>query len=112
MAYFTEAGLEALTGDTYTATSFPTTTQIGIFATEISAMWDGLARQTEGTETPDEYVTQACLACAVYTINMIKAAEPIDPLIQIKIMKEFLVTDLKKSNLHYEQAYPDSTGNW
>lgn len=110
--YFTEAELEALTADTYTGTSFPTTTQIGVLATEISNMFDAFMQQAIGSETPDEYVTQACLACAVYTVGQIKAGEPIDPEKQERILKKFMIPIGAKTTLHYSQDYPNSDGTW
>lgn len=112
MAYFTEAELEARTGMSFTTTTTLTSTQIGTMATEISAMFDGLLQQTEGTETPDEYVKQACLSCAQYTVNMIYAGEPVDPLVQIKILKEFMKPVEGKTTLYYTQQYPYNTGEW
>lgn len=108
--YFTEAELEALTGKAFTTTSLMTTTQIGVFATEISNMFDGFMQQAIGSETPDEYVTQACLACAVYTIGQIYAGEPIDPLMQEKLLKQFMVPFGKQ--MSYGQEYPKNTGSW
>ena len=109
--YFTEAELEALTGKAFTASSLVTTTQIGVMAQEISNMFDGLMQQSVGSETPDEYVTQACLSCAVYTIGQIYAGEPIDPEKQARLLKQFM-TPIKKTSLYYSQDYPDSTGDW
>lgn len=108
--YFTETELEGHMGILFSATSTPDTTAIGILAQEISNMYDGLAQQAVGTEIPDEYVTQACLSCAVYTVGQIMAGEPIDPEKQFRIIKEFL----KKTTtqLHYEQSYPQSSGRW
>ena len=80
-------------------------------ATEISAMWDGLMQQTEGTETPDEYVKQACLAAAVYQVGQLRAGEPVDPEKQIRILKEFM-KPIKTTTLYYNQDYPNSDGTW
>ena len=110
MAYFTEAELEALTAKTFTTLSKVSTIQIGLMATEISNMFDGFMQQSTGSETPDEYVTHACLACAVYTIGQIYAGEPIDPLMQEKLLKQFMVPFGKQ--MSYGQEYPDSTGSW
>ena len=113
MAYFTVDELQnRMGGPDFSATSTPTSTNVTDMATELSAMWDGLARQTEGTETPDEDVKQACLAAAMYQVGQIRKGEPIDPLIQIKIFKQFMAADVRKTTLHYEQVYPDSTGEW
>lgn len=111
MAYFTEEELEAATGKAFTASSRMTTTQITAFAQEISNMFDALMQQSVGSETPDEYVTQACLACGVYTIGQIYAGEPIDPEKQARLLKQFM-TPIKKTSLYYSQDYPDSTGEW
>jgi hypothetical protein len=110
MAYFNELELESHMGRTFTATSRLTSTQIGYIATEISAMYDGLAQQTEGTETPDEYVKQACLAVASYRIDRIYNNEKSDPLTEIKIIKEFLKKS--KTQLFYDQQYAYNTGEW
>ena len=111
MAYFTEEELEALTGHAYTDKSFPTTTQIGVLATEISNMFDGLMQQAVGSETPDEYVTQACLGCAVYTVGQIVAGEAIDPEKQARLLRLFMAP-IKKTSLYYEQKYPGTDGQW
>lgn len=111
MAYFTEAELESRMGMLFTATTAVTSTQIGTMATEISAMFDGLMQQTEGTETPDEYVKQACLSCAHYTVNQIYAGEPIDPEKQISILRAFM-KPIKTASLYYHQDYPNSDGTW
>jgi hypothetical protein len=110
MAYFTEAELEARTGREFSASSTITSTMIGTMATEISAMWDGLAQQTEGTETPDEYVKQACLSAAAYNVDKIMKNEVPDQLVMIRIMKEFLKTT--KTQLFYDQQYTSSTWEW
>ena len=112
MAYFTEAELEARTGKSFTTTSLITSTQIGTMATEISALFDGLMQQTEGTETPDEYVKQACLSCAQYTVEQIYSGEPVDPLKQIQIIKEFMKPVSGKTTLFYDQQYVDTDGEW
>ena len=112
MAYFTADELQNRIGKgDFSATTFPTTTMVTDMATELSAMWDGLAQQTEGTETPDEFVKQACLSAAVYQVGQMRAGEPIDPLKQQEIMKNFM-NPVKKTTLHYSQDYPDSTGEW
>ena len=111
MAYFTEAELEARMQIGFSATSNPTSTQIGTLATEISALYDGLAQQTEGSETPDEYVKQACLSCAHYTVQQIMAGEPVDAIEQIRIIKQFL-QPITNTMLFYDQQYPNSDGTW
>ena len=111
MAYFTEAELEGLTGKAFTATSLVTTTQITALAQEISNTFDALMQQTVGSETPDEFVTQACLAAAVYTIGQIYAGEPVDPIEQAKKLKYYM-TPIKGVNTSYSQEQPDSTGEW
>ena len=111
MAYFTVEELQnRLGGPDFSATSVPTTTNITDMAQELSAMWDGLVHQTEGDETPLEYVRQACLAAAVYQVGMIRKGEPIDPLIQITIMKSFIASPTDQ--LSYTQEYPSITGKW
>ena len=112
MAYFTEAELEARMQQAFTTTSIPTSTQIGTLATEISALFDGVMQQTEGTETPDEYVKQCCLSVAQYTVDMIQSGEPIDPEKQIRIIKEFMKAPGGKTTLYYAQEYPNRTGEW
>ena len=114
MAYFTEEELEAATGKTFTATSLmkgDAETQVDELVQEISNMFDALMQQTVGSETPDEYVTQACLACGVYTIGQIYAGEPIDPEKQARLLKQFM-TPIKKTSLYYEQKYPGTDGQW
>jgi len=111
MAYFTEDELEDLTAKAFTATSLITTTQIGDMATELSNRFDGLMQQAVGSETPDEYVTQACLGAAMYTVDQIYAGEPVDPLQVDKLLKAFM-TPIKKTTLYYSQDYPDATGKW
>ena len=108
--YFTEAELEGHMGILFTTTSTPDTTAIGIMATEISNMYDGLAQQAVGTETPDEFVTQACLSCATYTVGQIMAGLPIDPEKQIRIIKSFLKKT--KTQFFYAQNYPSASGKW
>ena len=109
--YFTEAELEAVMMMAFTATSTPTTTQIGVLATEISNMFDALMQQAVGSETPDEYVTQACIGCAVYTVGQRIAGEPIDPEKQADLLKRFM-TPIKQTMLYYEQKYPGTDGQW
>ena len=109
--YFTETELEGVMMMAFTTTSLPTSTQIGVLATEISNMFDGLMQQAVGSETPDEYVTQACIGCAVYTVGQRIAGEPIDPEKQADLLKRFMVP-IKQTTLYYEQTYPDSTGKW
>ena len=110
MAYFTEAELESHMLMAFSASTNPTSTQIGLFATEISAMYDGLAAQTEGTETPDEQVKQACLAVATYRVSRIQHGEPIDTPGEINIFKNFMKST--KTQLFYDQQYPTSAGDW
>ena len=112
MAYFTEAELEARTGKLFSATSLLSSTQIGTLATEISALFDGLMDQTEGTETPSEKVKQACLSCAHYTVDMIYEGESVDPEKQISILRSFMGPTGHTSVLHYDQTYPSSSGKW
>ena len=109
--YFTEAELEALTGKAFTTNTFLNSVQIGLMATEISNMFDGFMQQATGSETPDEFVTQACLACAVYTIGQIYAGEPIDPEKQARLLKQFMIP-IKGVNSSYSQEYPQVTGKW
>jgi hypothetical protein len=97
-------------GPDFSATSVPTTTNVTDMSTELSAMWDGLVHQTEGDETPLEYVKQACLAAAVYQVGQIRAGEPIDVLVQINIMREFMKSPTDQ--MVYDQQYPKSTGEW
>ena len=112
-AYFSTTELQdRLGGGDFTATSIPDTTTAVDMATEISNMWDGLARQTVGAETPDEDVTQACLSAAVYQVGQMRAGEPIDQLVQIKIMKEFMGATGDAGTLFYDNQYPSSTGKW
>ena len=114
MAYFTEEELEAATGQKFTATSLlkgDTETQVDDLATELSNRFDGLMQQAVGSETPDEYVTQACLGAAVYVVGQIYAGEPIDVEKQDRLLKQFM-TPIKKTTLYYSQDYPDSTGDW
>jgi hypothetical protein len=112
MAYFTEAELESRTGKVFSATSLVSSTQIGLMATEISAMWDGWAHQTEGTETPSETVKQACLSCAHYTIDQIYAGETVDPIKQYAVFKAAVGATGETATLYYTQSYPDSAGEW
>jgi hypothetical protein len=112
MAYFSEAELEARTGKVFSVTSLLTSTQIGTMATEISALFDGLMDQTEGTETPSERIKQACLSCAHYTVDQIYAGEPVDPEKQIRILRNFLGPTGHTSSFYYSQDYPESTGDW
>jgi hypothetical protein len=74
-------------------------------------MWDGLAQQTVGAETPDEYVTQGCLAAAAYTVGQIYKGEPIDPDKQIRLMKQFM-TGAASARMSYTQENPDVDGTW
>lgn len=110
MAYFTEAELESHMGITISGTTEPNSTQIGLMATEISAMYDGLAQQTEGDETPDEYVKQACLMVASFRVGRIRKGLTPDPVIEMDIIQKFL----KKTptQLHYNQVYPSRSGKW
>ena len=83
-------GIEDFSNET-----IPTADQVDAMFTELSAMWDGLARQTEGTETPAEYVKQAVLSAGVYQVEQIRFGSPIDVSEQMKIMKGFLTTNIK-----------------
>ena len=74
-------------------------------------MFDGFMQQSTGSETPDEYVTQACLACAVYTVGQIKAGEPIDPEKQARLLKQFM-RPINKTMLYFSTDYPDVDGTW
>ncbi len=112
MAYFTADELQnRMGGGDFTSDSFPTTTMVTDMSVELSAMWDGLAQQTEGTETPAEYVKQACMATAVYQIGQMRKNEPIDPEKQIRIMKQFM-TGAANERMSYSQQYPKISGTW
>ena len=111
MAYFSVDELQNRLGmGDFSATTFPTTTMVTDMSVEISAMWDGLAQQTEGSETPTEDVKQACLAAAVYQVGQIRAGEPIDPEKQIRIMQSFM--KFKQARPSFKVLSPDSTGSW
>jgi hypothetical protein len=111
MAYFSADELQnRLGGPDFSATSTPTTTNVTDMSVELSAMWDGLVHQTEGDETPLEYVKQACMAAAVYQVGQMRKGEPIDPLIQIQIMREFMRSPTDQ--LFFDQPYPKITGEW
>lgn len=112
-AYATHSELEDRMGiEDFSNETIPTDTQVDAMFTELSAMWDGLSRQAEGTETPAEYVKQAVLSAGVYQIEQIRFGSPVDVREQMKIMKEFLTTNIKSTTTHYEQTYPDSSGKW
>lgn len=113
MGYFTASELQnRIGGGDFSTTTFPTTTMVTDMSTELSAMWDGLAQQTEGSETPDEFVKQACLAAAVYQVGQLRANLPIDPEKQMRIMTSFLGSTTSKTKMSYTQKYPESTGEW
>lgn len=115
--YFTQEDLEdRLGGPDFSATSTPTNTNIDDMVVLLSAMWDGLHHQAadaEGTgaATP-EYVRHACISAAVYQVGQLRKGEPIDPGVQIKIMKEFMGDPSVSEHLSYTQTYPQISGKW
>jgi hypothetical protein len=110
MPYFTEAELESFMLQSF-ASGIPTSAQVTALTTEISNRFDALMQQSVGSETPDEYVTQACLGAAAYVVGQHQAGEPIDAEKVDRLLRQFMVP-IKKTSLYYEQAYPDSDGTW
>jgi len=111
--YFNAGDLQdRMGGGDFSGTTFPTSTMVGDMAGGISNMWDGLARQAVGSETPDEDVVQACLSAAVYQVGQIRAGEPIDQLVQIKIMMSFMGPTGDADTLFYYNQYPKTSGKW
>ena len=46
----------------------------------------------------------------MYQVGQIRKGEPIDVLVQIRIMKEFMSS--ANQSLSYTQSYPESSGEW
>jgi hypothetical protein len=95
----------------FSTTTIPTATQVDSMLEELSAMWDGLAQQTEDIETPTEHVKQAILAAGQYQVDQIRIGEPVDQLVIIKIFKQFMVFHSKDYSF-YDQQYAYNTGKW
>ena len=114
MAYFTAEELQNRMGSgDFSATSLPDTTMVGDMATEVSAMLDGLVGQDEGDYTPTEQQRQACISAAVYQVDQIRAGEPVDPEVQIRIIqKSILGISTKKPRTSWYVSSPDVTGEW
>ena len=101
---------EAIGGPDFGTTSTPTATNVDDMAIGLGRMWDGLADQAALSETPDQFVKAAIVAACVYQVGQIRKGEPIDVLVQIRIMKEFMSS--ANQSLSYTQSYPESSGEW
>ena len=114
MAYFIETELEARVVRSFTSTSPITTTQIGVLATAVSNIWDGLNQQASAAEgdntTAAQYVKEACLAAASYMVNKRYNGEQPDDKVVVDILKSYMRSKKPRSKFHTQS--PDSTGSW
>ena len=116
VGYATEAELEAYTTREFSAATTVTSTQIGTFLTQMSALLDGINNVAEahyGAETTcPEWVKQAVLAACGYKIDSIYLLQVPDPEKIISILKSY--TGKKAStdgaSPHFDNIYHDSGG--
>lgn len=106
-----------MTTKTFSATSTVTSTQIGVFLTQMSALLDALHDQDEGdygTDTTcEEWVKQAVLAACVYKVESIYLLQVADPEKIKSILESYSgkkgTTD--GASPHYDNIYHDSAGD-
>ena len=112
MAYATEAEFEGLTGRTISATTKPTSTQLGVMLTEVSNRLDGLCHESAGGLGTLEWTTQAVIAGVSFIIDTSKKGEIVDQQKLNEVLKGFIPDADEGKKIFSYQDYPNSTGDW
>lgn len=107
VSYCTEAELEAHLMFAITATSTPTTTQVGSLITYASELIDGLTSQTGGfyeADPDEEDVKAACIVyCAAVIKNKWNGNEAIDALKKLKDILKVRAVDGRGESISFRK---------